>query len=60
MQKGRSKPLRAWHGARLRPRLAWELLGGSEGLAEPLAAPCEPALALWQQLTPHRADRGRF
>ena len=33
------------HGARLRPLLAWELLGGSGGLAEPLAAPRAPALA---------------
>ena len=40
-----TKPHRACYGARSRPRLAWELLGGPGGLAEPLAAPPAPALA---------------
>ena len=39
-----TKPHRACYGARSRPRLAWELLGGPGGLAEPLAAPRAPAL----------------
>ena len=32
-----SKPHRAWHGARSRPRLAWELLGGPARLGSTLA-----------------------
>ena len=35
--EGRSKPHRAWHGARLRPLLAWELLGGPARLGSTLA-----------------------
>ena len=43
--EGPSKPLRAWHGARLRPLLAWELLGGPARLGSTLAVPLAPALA---------------
>ena len=51
-----TKPHRACYGARSRPLLPWELLGGSGDLAAPLQRLLHQLLL---QLTPHRADRGR-
>ena len=54
-----SKPHRAWHGARSRPRLAWELLGGPARLGSTLAlsSSCSNSLLTASIEAAYTADR---